>query len=103
MRASRDVFRSSPWCGIVGRITVKIWILVGVVLLPTEAASQSLFVRGGYAREIKRFSGEPGTSVLDTEASGLDVAVGTSITSRCTVALEIGWTERSSVTKTTVV
>lgn len=56
---------------------MRIWILAVVVLLPTEAAAQSVIVRGGYSREIKLFSGEPGTNVLDTVASGLDLAVGT--------------------------
>jgi hypothetical protein len=82
---------------------VKFWMLAVAVLIATDAVAQSVIVTGGYYREIKRFSGDPTLNVLDTEANGVQLGVGTMVTPRCEVALEVGVSEGSSVTRSTSV
>jgi hypothetical protein len=53
--------------------------------------------------DIKRFSGEPGTGVLDTISAGVVVSAGAPVTPRTSIQLEIALERPSTVTRVTEV
>jgi hypothetical protein len=85
---------------------VKAWLVIAVLLAASDAMAQSVLLTAGGYHEIKRFSGDAGpdaTNVLDTDANGLHIAVGTVVIPHFIVAFEVGLSGESSVTKTTTV
>jgi hypothetical protein len=84
-------------------IRATIGALIGAALLAADAAAQPVLVGAGYHREVKRFSGDPDLNVLDTQANGVHVAVGTSVTPRFLVSLEVAFNGESTRTRTTSV
>jgi hypothetical protein len=85
---------------------VKVWLIMAVVLVATDAMAQSVTVTAGGYRDIQRFSGDAGTdatNVLDTESNGLHIAVGAVVIPHVTVAFEVGFSGEASVTKSTTV
>ena len=78
-------------------------VFVAAMLTATAAAAQSVVISGGYYRESKSFSGDPAMGVLDTEVSGLHLAVGALAMPRVLVALELGQSEESGVTRSTTI
>jgi hypothetical protein len=80
-----------------------IWLFFAAMLVATDAAAQSIVLTAGYYRENKRFSGDPEMNVLDTDANGLQLAVGTLVIPRCIVELEVGVSGGSSLERSTIV
>jgi hypothetical protein len=74
---------------------------IAAMLLATDAAAQTVILGGGYFRDIKRFSGDPEMNVLDGDASGLQLDVGTVVIPRLLVTFELGLSGESSVSRTT--
>jgi hypothetical protein len=85
--------------------TAGVKILIGIVglLFAVDASAQSVVATAGVYRESKRFSGDPELNVLDTDARGGQLAVGTMALPRFIVAVEIGLGSESSATRTTSV
>lgn len=82
---------------------VTMGALIGAALLAADAAAQPVLLGVGYHRDVKRFSGDPDLNVLDTQANGVHIAVGTSVTPRLLVSLEVAFSEESTRTRTTPV
>ncbi|PWT85399.1 MAG: hypothetical protein C5B57_02990 [Blastocatellia bacterium] len=80
---------------------MKIWISIAAMLMATDATAQTVILSGGYFRDIKRFSGDPEMNVLNTDANGLQLGVGTLVVPRVLVTLEFGRSEETSVSRTT--
>jgi hypothetical protein len=69
-------------------------------LVTSQASAQTAFVQGGYARDIKRFSHEGETSVLDGTADGFSIAAGAFLAGRWSAGVEADRGGASSVVDT---
>jgi len=78
-------------------------ISIVALLIATDASAQSVAVTAGLFHDSKRFSGDPELNVLDGDARGGHIAVGTMVFPRVLVTLEIGAGAESAVTRTTTV
>jgi hypothetical protein len=70
--------------------------MLGMLVLPCAARAQavpeSAYVTGGVFADVKRFSGDPGESILDGNAAGGAIAVGTHIGSHWDLQLGLDMT-----------
>ena len=66
-----------------------------------DANAQRFSVAASLSADVKRFSGEPETSPLDTESVGILVSVGASVAPHVSVRLELGIEPESTVDRTT--
>ena len=80
------------------RQCIVIVVVMWVVSL-ADVSAQTIGAAIGTA--IKRFSGEPGTSVLDTTSLGLTLSAGASVGPRGGVEFEIGMDRPTTLTRTT--
>ena len=74
-----------------------------LVLSAATASAQSLFVQGTVGADIKRFSGEAGTSVFDGTARVFALAAGGHVTPHWTLLAELDVSGETSQTTTTTV
>jgi len=81
------------------RVTCAFAAVVMSVLPSTGAFAQS--AGAAVALDLKRFSGEPGTGVLDTDTPAVTFSGGASITPKVGVEFEIGIDRTATVTRTT--
>jgi hypothetical protein len=77
--------------------------VLAVLLAPSIASGQSLFVQGSAGREIKRFSGEPENAVFDTTAAAVAIGGSGYVRPHWTVGVELDLGRRSTTTQTTSV
>jgi hypothetical protein len=81
-----------------------IWLFpVVLVLSAATASAQSAFVQGTVGADIKRFSGDAGTSVFDGTALVFTIAAGGHVTPHWTLLAELDVSGESSQTTTTTV
>src|ERR1044071_4215671 len=69
------------WCRVSG-LMAAVLALTGITATAQTTIAESAYVTGGTFLGVKRFSGNPTDGILDGEATGGAVAVGTSIGSR---------------------
>lgn len=69
------------------------------VTYPSPVAAQSIGIAASV--DIKRFSGEPGSGVLDTEAAGMMLTADLPVATRAAVAVELGLERASTITRVT--
>jgi hypothetical protein len=91
---------------MIARDSVRLWLFVGVVLMTTigsaqaqQPASDRIFVGASVFSEIKRFSGEPGEALLDGNAVGAGLVVGTAIHPRWDVQLGVDMPRETSTSR----
>lgn len=68
--------------------------------LPQDVEAQHFSVAAGLSADVKRFSGEPETSPLDTQSAGLQLSAGAFVTPHLILRLELGLERVSTVTRT---
>jgi hypothetical protein len=77
------------------------WLMALIVVLTAgHASAQSVFIQGSVGADIKRFSGEPGTSVFDGTAGAYAIGIGGHVTPHWTVGAELDVGTRSTSTTT---
>jgi hypothetical protein len=64
-----------------------------------SARAQGGLAGGGYFFDVKRFSGEPGTSVLDAGGHGFWLSAGTGLGERWTIRAELGVAGETTTTR----
>ncbi|MGH8636897.1 MAG: hypothetical protein ACREUZ_07160 [Burkholderiales bacterium] len=69
-------------------------------LVTSQVSAQTAFVQGGYSRDIKRFSHEGETSVLDATAGGFSIGAGAFLAGRWSAGVEMDLGGPSSVVDT---
>jgi hypothetical protein len=79
---------------------VRAGVLVWSVAVAGDAAAQSAFVEGGFAREIKRFSNEGGRSAFDGTVSSLWIGAAGYFGSRWSVGVEADFGGESTFSET---
>ena len=78
-----------------GAAVLLLWALAA-----TDAGAQSVFVEGGFAREIKRFSNEGDRSPFDGTATGVWVGTAGFFGSRWSVGVELDLGEETTSSET---
>jgi hypothetical protein len=79
---------------------VKATLLLFIWLVAANAAAQTAFVQGGYARDVKRFSHLAQPSVFDAAADGFLLGGSGFIASRWSAGLEMDFSAATTVTET---
>ena len=91
---------------MTGLKVTRLWLLVPAVLAMTagsaraqQPSSDRIFIGASVFGEIKRFSGEPGEALLDGNAVGVGVVVGTAIHPRWDLQLGVDIPRETSTSR----
>lgn len=84
-------------------ILILALLLLGSLLQDRSALAQTVSISAGIGVDVKRFSGSPETSVLDTSSPGIQLGLAATATPNLSVHLELGLEGSSTVTKTSEV
>jgi hypothetical protein len=78
-------------------------VVLSWLMFAADVSAQSGFVQGGFQREIKRFSGEPGETVFDGTVNGVSFGGGGFLSPHWTAGIEIDLGAESSAARSTTV
>jgi len=84
----------------VRRFLILALLLLGTLLHDRRALAQTVSISAGVGVDVKRFSGSPDTSVLDTSSPVVELGLAATATPNLSVHLEVGLEGSSTVTKT---
>ncbi len=84
-------------------MVVKRLLALMLLLSASGASAQSVFVQGTVGAEIRRFSGEAGTSIFDATTRAFAIGIGGLIMPHWSLGVEVDFGGRSSATTTTIV
>ncbi len=71
------------------------------ICLMSAATATAQTIGAAASIDIKRFSGEPGTGVLDTSSAGIVVSAGFPVTPLASIQLELGLERPATITRVT--
>lgn len=82
---------------------MKVLLVLSWLLVAADASAQSGFVQGGFQREIKRFSGEPGEAVFDGTVNGVSIGGAGFLAPRWTAGVELDLGGESLAARSTTI